>query len=741
MKKIFIFFMAIVAAGFISCNDMLELEYDGRVSLDNLFQTRNGVMGYLNGCYGARMAPNLSRSTLTDESQSSQSVFSGSLTSYWYTSALSASGYSNVDGQPWSGIYQNIRKCNIFLQRIEETDATTLASLEEEYTSWKAQAHALRALYYLQLIKRYGACPLITEPYETTHDFSQDVRQPVSVIVGQILADCDAAMSYPEAQLGFNWGGHTGTDWMMNRAVVQAIRSEAILYAASPLHADGTYDWAKAAEITGDALSNLLAHDYKLWDLVPEANVAQNTYEFYFISTHDEQRARDKETIYGGPRVNIWRDNGMPSTPAQNEAGACPTQELVDCYEMQATGMLPINGYSDAQHLHPIVNTASGYDPQNPYIGRDPRFYATIYFNGATRDLGVAGGLLRNDHYKLNLKTSGNNISVTDVGGGEFHIETTGGDPNVQTTTLGTNINATAGSILLKFRYKSAGRITNAQFFFCQPNPAGGQSTPENVVLEKTTEWKEFELDLTSYRSQSWWHWGEAGHSLRFDVGSDAGNVVDIIDMEINVRLEATPNPPCQSYVGGADQIGTTDIKSTLTGYYLRKFNNWRSGRDNDADGEIKLFRMAEMYLNFAEASYQANGPDAAVNIGNGQSMSARDAVNTVRRRVGMPDLPMGLSKEEFEKRYRNERRVELAYEDHRYWDVRRWKIMEEVERYLTGMRIVPTDPEATAFTYERIGFQRLSYDEKYYLYPIPQDEINKMQTQTGTDWQNPGWN
>jgi hypothetical protein len=106
-----------------------------------------------------------------------------------------------------------------------------------------------------------------------------------------------------------------------------------------------------------------------------------------------------------------------------------------------------------------------------------------------------------------------------------------------------------------------------------------------------------------------------------------------------------------------------------------------------------------------------------------------------------MPDLPTGLSKDEFEKRYRNERRVELAYEDHRYWDVRRWKIMEEVERYLTGMRIVPSNPEATAFTYERIGFQRLSYDEKYYLYPIPQDEINKMQTQTGTDWQNPGWN
>lgn len=85
----------------------------------------------------------------------------------------------------------------------------------------------------------------------------------------------------------------------MNRAVVQAIRSQAILYAASPLFSDGTYSWEDAAEITGNALSNLLAHDYKLWDEDPTDGAAQNRYELYFITHHDEQRARDKETIYG----------------------------------------------------------------------------------------------------------------------------------------------------------------------------------------------------------------------------------------------------------------------------------------------------------------------------------------------------------------------------------------------------------------------------------------------------------
>lgn len=741
MKKYFqilIVFITLVLAA--SCNDALELEYDGRSSLDELFATRNGVRGYLNSCYGARIMPDINQAILTDESQSSEMVFQGSLASLWYVDAFSASNYRNVDGQPWSGIYQAIRKCNIFLDRIEGVTADQLASLEEEILSWKAQAHTLRALYYLQLIKRYGAVPLITTPYEITHDFSQDVRAPVSAVVKQILDDCDAAMSTPGSTLGFSWTVRTGENYIMNRAVVQAIRSQAILYAASPLYSDGTYTWSDAAQITGNALSSLLVNDYKLWDEEPTDNAAQNLYELYFITPHDEQRARDKETIYPGNRVNIWGNHGMPSTPGQTTAGACPTQELVDSYEMQATGLQPITGYTDPQHLQPIINTASGYDPENPYEGRDPRFYATIYFNGAARDLGATGGLARDDHFPLKLDLSGNNVSVTENEEGEFTVETLGGDPYLYTSTLGKDIDAASGSIYIRLKYKSNNHITNAQFFFAQPNAAGGQSTPENVVFNKTDEWTDFELDITSYRDQSWWQWGKSGHRLRFDVGADAGNIIQVKDMEINVRVESVPAAPCESFVGGIDGISTTNRRATFTGYYLRKYNNWKSGRDNNADGEIRMFRLAEMYLNFAEAAYQSTGnPETAINIGNGISMSARDAVNVVRRRIGMPDLPSGLSKEEFEKRYRNERRVELAYEGHRYFDVRRWKIMEQCERYVTGMRI--TKEADDSFSYQRISFERDSYKEKLYFYPIPQTEIDKMFSHTGTDWQNPGWN
>lgn len=148
----------------------------------------------------------------------------------------------------------------------------------------------------------------------------------------------------------------------------------------------------------------------------------------------------------------------------------------------------------------------------------------------------------------------------------------------------------------------------------------------------------------------------------------------------------------------------------------------------------MPLFRLAELYLNFAEAAYQSAGPDQQVG-----GMSAREAVNIVRERVGMPGLPAGLSKADFERRYRKERRVELAFEDHRYYDVRRWKILEQTDRFVTGMKI--TKNNDGTFKYQRIRLaDRKCSDAKFYLYPVNQTDVSKMLQISGQNWQNPGW-
>jgi hypothetical protein len=283
--------------------------------------------------------------------------------------------------------------------------------------------------------------------------------------------------------------------------------------------------------------------------------------------------------------------------------------------------------------------------------------------------------------------------------------------------------------------YKAPQRIPNAEFFFARPDAAGGVQTGQNLVFEQASDWTAWELDITGWAKQ--WQWGAAGHRLRFDVGDGSGLTLDVRNMEVVVQTFLEPMAPVETYVGGADGITTNDRRTTRTGYYLRKYNNWKSNRDNNADGEIRKFRLAGLYLNFAESAYQSHGPDVEINLGNGFSMSACDAVNAIRRRADMPPFPAGMTKEAFEKKYRNERRVELAFEEHRYFDVRRWKIIES-ERYVTGMRITRT---GSNYSYQRIGFERASAIEKYYLYPIDPSEANKMRDYTGVDWQNPGWN
>jgi hypothetical protein len=583
MKKYIILLFLFISAGLFSCSDLLDLQPDGRTTMDEVFTTRPGVQGYLNSCYAAIPSQTYQRSALCDDAIDSDGILANSVYNLWYGNAFSAASYKNIDNSPWDSYYQGIRKCNLFLANMVNVTTSSFVVTEEELTAWVAHAHALRALYYLQLIKRYGAVPLITQLYDITHDYGTDTKASVSEIVTQILSDCDEALSTPS----LGWHPTTGQKGVMTRAVAYAVISQAVTLAASPLFADGVYTWADATLINKEALSECLANGYQLFDETPLPNIAQNAYALYFITRPDELQAYDKETIYGGSVVEIWRSAGMPSTPGQTTAGSCPTQELVDCYEMQATGEPPILGYSDAQHLNPIPNPASGYDADNPYAGRDSRFYATVYYNGAARRL-------------------------------------------------------------------------------------DGQAGTVNTAT-------------------------------------------------------------------GTDGISTVDRRTTHTGYYLRKYHNWQSGRDNNADGAVRLFRLAELYLNFAESAYLSDGPDVPVNMGNGLTMSARDAVNAIRSRAAMPPFPAGLSKADFEKKYRNERRVEFAFEEVRYFDVRRWQILPETERYTTGMLI--TENGSGGFNYTRIGFERGSYLNKYYFYPIPQPEVNKMQDHTGTNWQNPDWN
>lgn len=169
---------------------------------------------------------------------------------------------------------------------------------------------------------------------------------------------------------------------------------------------------------------------------------------------------------------------------------------------------------------------------------------------------------------------------------------------------------------------------------------------------------------------------------------------------------------------------------ATPTGYYLKKYviesvsldpNNTTTARHTWV-----LFRYAEILLNYAEALYEAYD-DADYTDGT-FTLSPRAAINEIRARAGMPEA----GAENFGERIRNERRVELAFEDHRFWDVRRWKIAPQTMD-IYGVKIEKKDD---GFTYTRQSIDRRTWNDRMYLYPISNDELFKnSQLKQNPDW------
>lgn len=182
--------------------------------------------------------------------------------------------------------------------------------------------------------------------------------------------------------------------------------------------------------------------------------------------------------------------------------------------------------------------------------------------------------------------------------------------------------------------------------------------------------------------------------------------------------------------IGGTDNP-TGNAYATPTGYYSCKYKD--DTQTNYLDDAAVMYRnwifirYAELLLNYAEAMNELGGPSSEV----------FDALQQIRNRVGMTaDLASraDLQSQEALRRFiRKERTVELAFEDHRWWDVRRWKVAEDaISRPIYGMNITKTD---TGVTYQRKIAQYRVFESRFYLYPLPEENIWQ------TNWSdNPGW-
>jgi hypothetical protein len=554
---------------FASCSDEMEYREHQNYQKDYIQLNFANVGGLVSNIYaqldydfgiygGAMLASASDEAEYAWESSSIHDFYNGS----WSP--------SNPKASTWNSSYTAIQDCNLFLEEYLGLTFPELALNDDyqaqmfRYNNYENEVRFLRAYFYFNLIRQYGDVPFFTKVM-TTNEVNTLTRTPYEDIVEFIVDECDAIVNkipLDYTKLGSMAIPGNQENGRVNRITVLALKARTLLYAASPLfNTENNSDlWHQAALANKNVIDSCLAHGYAL----------ANYTNIWGTTNWQSKEAIFVRRITETSGSNVLESRNFPIGVEGGNSGNCPTQTLVDAYQMKSTGKF----WNDPE---------SGFDPENPYNNRDPRFNMTIVKNGDTK-------------------------------------------------------------------------------------------------------WPTY-------------------NSL-----------------------------PIQTYFGGAN--GEPISGATPTGYYLKKMLDssidLRPGKTTRSRHSWITYRLGEFYLNYAEAVFKYLGTADATSAE--FPMSATDAVNVIRNRTGvnMPELASGLSNDDFWRYYTNERMVELAFEGHRFWDVRRWK---EGQKFSKIDRMKITRNSDDTYNYTRQTVNRLWHDRMYF-FPIPQSELLKNDNLT----QNPGY-
>ena len=177
-----------------------------------------------------------------------------------------------------------------------------------------------------------------------------------------------------------------------------------------------------------------------------------------------------------------------------------------------------------------------------------------------------------------------------------------------------------------------------------------------------------------------------------------------------------------ETFVGGKDYSATRNDLGSPTGYYLRRYIQESTSftPENTVTNKHQwiVYRYAEALLTYAEALNEYLGNPTTT--GGDFSISALDALNMVRANAGMPDVTV-TSQSDFREAVRREWRVEFAFEDHRFWDVRRWDIGQATQGQIDGVEITRSGGKSD---YKRVTVETRTWSARQNLFPIPQSEL-----------------
>ncbi|MFC2081394.1 RagB/SusD family nutrient uptake outer membrane protein [Bacteroidota bacterium] len=204
------------------------------------------------------------------------------------------------------------------------------------------------------------------------------------------------------------------------------------------------------------------------------------------------------------------------------------------------------------------------------------------------------------------------------------------------------------------------------------------------------------------------------------------------LSMYILYNGATIPSGEINTKAGSQDAMGSIDPNTTLTGYYMRKFMNVANVNLDPAVNSsgtryYTYARYTDVLLMFAEAANQVAGPDGTVG-----GYSARQVINAIRNRAGINSTNYvdGLDQGQMAELIKNERRIEMCFEKQRFWDLRRWKMINEMKQAVNGVQV-----SSDGTTYSYVTVESRNYQDYQIYGPIPYRETQKYKIV-----QNQGW-
>lgn len=335
MKHIKYILLTMLSLVVLSCNDVLDKRDLGAIS--EIWNDANYLEAYVNNLYND--IPGWDYAIMDNSTDEGRCIYSGHTVNSVVLAGLISP--TNRAFDYWR--YDLIRKCNEFLQGAETSTVT-------DKNKMIAEVRFLRAFHYFQMVMRYGGVPIITVPQDITDDLFV-FRNTSDECFDFIIKELDTAASlFEDADI------ITTTNGRACKGAALGLKTKVCLYYASPLfNPENNIDrWKKAAQTA----TEVMALDYSLYP------------DFANIHQHQSNKEIIIKKEYKRPtRTHGRHDYLNPLSISVGDVGYCdPVQELVDAFPMA-------NGKK-------ITDPLSGYDPKNPYVNRDARFYATILYNG-----------------------------------------------------------------------------------------------------------------------------------------------------------------------------------------------------------------------------------------------------------------------------------------------------------------------------------------------------------------------